>query len=129
MTIHLLTELLDSTERLIANLQDACARVCRPAPDDDPDAGHLICDLAEQGSVLQQRVAALRVIAPHRHDSIAAATIGAIEDLLTLLFEAHGEFVTGNEAGGYGALTLFDRYAGDLKAACQLRARALRRGS
>lgn len=127
-----LPDLLTATEHLIERIDDACTRMCRRTAGLDetvPDGDRLLWDLGQEANDLHRQIAAFRQTAPHRHDAITSATVGAIDDLLTLLVEAKTHFAHGETNAGYGALELFERYATELRASCQLRARTLRRGS
>lgn len=126
-----LPDLLTATEHLISQIDHACTQLCRRTAglDAAADSDRLLWELGQEANDLHRQITAFRVVAPHRADPIAAATIGAIDDLLTLLVEAKTHLAHGETNAGYGALALFDRYAAELRASCQLRARALRRGS
>lgn len=127
-----LPDLLNATAHLIDRIDQACTQACRRVAgldDDVPDGDRLLWDLAQEANDLHRQLEAFRTVAPHRYDALTGATVGAIDDLLGLLVEAKTHFAHGETNAGYGALTLFEQYAADLKSACQLRARILRRGS
>lgn len=129
MTIQLL-DLFDDTERLIARLEDACARICRPcAKDADFDPALPICALAERGSALQERLSAFRRSLPHRHDPLLAAAVGAAQDMAALLQAARGSPRSAGEQTASDMVALFVRTAAELKAFCRCRTRAAGRGS
>lgn len=128
MTINQLHDLLDATEQLIQGIEDASrGRYSQRDAQGDCDAlDSFAPGLSREAIELQRKVTALRRQTPHSCDAVVAATIGATEDLITLLTEARDQFAADNPMAGYGTLTLFDRYADDLRAACRLRARSRR---
>ncbi len=131
MTNHQLQDLLDATEHLIQGIEDARKDCCRPGPDGGACAGldFIAPGLSREAIDLQRRVTAFRRQTPHVYDAVAAATIGSTKELIALLTEARDHFATGNAMAAYGTLTLFDHYADDLRAACRLHARSMRRPS